>query len=80
MPIYIDLDLCDQNEDCPAATYCLYGALYFDHSENKLKYDREKCQNCGTCVNHCGPGALYYAKDDEELNMLVEELKRLKEI
>ncbi|AVX21550.1 MAG: 4Fe-4S binding protein [Bacillota bacterium] len=79
MPIYIDKKLCDQNKDCPAATYCVPLALRYDKERGEIVYDREKCMSCGTCVVHCGPGAIYFAQDDEELALLVEELKRLEE-
>ncbi|GAW91956.1 4Fe-4S ferredoxin [Calderihabitans maritimus] len=78
MPIYIDLDKCDQNPDCPAASYCVPMALQFDKEKNRLVYDPAKCKNCGTCVVHCGPVALYQYNDEEELKLLKEELERMK--
>ncbi|MFZ5641322.1 MAG: 4Fe-4S binding protein [Bacillota bacterium] len=78
MPIYIDRDVCDQNKDCPAAAYCVPLALQYDDKTGQITYDREKCKDCGTCLNHCGPGALYQYNDDEELALLKEELARMK--
>ncbi|WP_366923933.1 4Fe-4S binding protein [Metallumcola ferriviriculae] len=80
MPIYVDPDICDNSKDCPAASYCVPLALEFDNEKGKIAYDKSKCKSCGTCVHHCGPGAIYLAKDDEELEMLVEELNKLKEM
>ncbi len=79
MPIYIDRSACDQNKDCPAAAYCIPLALQFDPKTETIVYDPEKCKNCGTCLNHCGVGALYLYNDEEELAMLKEELARMKE-
>lgn len=78
MPIYLDTDVCDQNKDCQAAAYCIPGALQYDPKAGRIVYDASKCKSCGTCVNYCGPGAIYLYKDEEELAMLKEELERLK--
>lgn len=74
MPVYIDRSLCDQNKDCPAASYCVPLALQYDEKAGTLVHFPDKCKNCGTCLNHCGLGALYLYKDEEELAMLKKEL------
>lgn len=79
MPIYIDREACDSSKDCPAASYCIPLALTFDEDAGTIRYETEKCKDCGTCLNHCGPGALYQYNDEEELAMLKEELARMKE-
>lgn len=79
MPIYLDRDVCDQNKDCPAAAYCVPLALQFDSKTGKIVYDKEKCKGCGTCLNYCGPGAIYLYNDEEELAILKEELARIKQ-
>ncbi|MHB1419604.1 MAG: hypothetical protein ACYCX4_08445 [Bacillota bacterium] len=75
MPILIDASRCDQSPDCPSVKWCISGALSYDTQLGQLKYDREACSNCGTCMSWCGPGAIYFAETDEEIAFIKEELK-----
>ncbi|KKM09261.1 hypothetical protein SY88_19750 [Clostridiales bacterium PH28_bin88] len=74
MPILINYQACDGSPDCPPIKWCTSAALSYDPDEKKVKYDREKCSNCGTCANWCGPGAIYFVETDEDLEFLRKEM------
>lgn len=75
MPILLDYNLCDGVDGCPAVRICDAEALYFDATTSRVEYDKEKCRNCGTCVNYCGMSAVMYAPTEEEW----EEIRSLME-
>ncbi len=66
MPILLDYNLCDGVEGCPAVSICDADALYFDSRTRRVEYDKEKCRNCGTCANYCGPSAVLHVPTEEE--------------
>ncbi len=77
MPILINYNVCDGAEGCPSVQICTSNALTYDQGAKKVIYDRERCWNCGTCVNYCGQIALYFAETDEELALIQEEMEKL---
>lgn len=66
MPVIIDYNLCDGVEDCPAVRICDADALYFDSVTGRVEYNEEKCRDCGTCANYCGPNAVLHVPTEEE--------------
>ena len=75
MPVAVDYHICDGVEGCPAVTICDANALHFDQQTGRVEYDREKCRDCGTCVNYCAPGAVMHVETDEELQELLSMLQ-----
>ncbi len=75
MPVVVDYNLCDGVEGCPAVSICDAEALFFDPATKTVKYDLDKCRDCGTCANYCAPGAVMHAgtrEEWEELRTLVQ--------
>lgn len=70
MPVVVDYSICDNAEGCPAVSICDAGALYFDTKKRRVGYDREKCRDCGTCMNYCGPAAVMHVPSEEEWQQL----------
>ncbi|MCK8825815.1 4Fe-4S binding protein [Fuchsiella alkaliacetigena] len=52
---YIDLEACNQSEDCSARQHCSKEAIKFE--DGKI-YVNQLCTGCGKCKRHCDNKAI----------------------
>ncbi|SJZ58031.1 hypothetical protein [Selenihalanaerobacter shriftii] len=52
---YIDLELCQQSEDCDAMEYCGKEAIHYDGG---MIFVDQECNGCGKCKDHCANKAI----------------------
>lgn len=77
MPVVINFKVCDNAEVCNGITVCPTGAFQWNKEKKTLEIDEEKCINCGKCATSeesCGVGAIRFAKNEEELKKIKQEI------
>ncbi len=76
MPVIVDYRVCDNSPACSAVRVCPRGTLTFNHKENRVEADNEKCHSCaGPCARVCPAGAIKWYKTMDELEAAKVEME-----
>lgn len=74
MPPIINFNICDNSADCNGITACPQGVFVWDDKNRTIKIEKERCIDCGACVNFCSVNAIRYAKNEQERKQIEDEI------
>lgn len=78
MPVLINFKICDNCDACNAIGVCPTKAFSWNENKKTLEIKKDKCIECGLCATSdesCQVGAIKFAKTEEELNKIKEEIR-----
>lgn len=83
MPPIINFNKCDNSPECDAVKVCPVKAISYDQKKQKIVIDKDKCINCGLCVNTCQAGALKMVSNEDyedSQKQIEKEVDKTKEL